>query len=71
MLVDFFPTDNIFFRDFLFSFPQESSFPWRIPGSDKLNLKKSQAVQLPKQLIKFHPDELKRVQNVNDFKSGI
>ena len=29
----FFPTKNILFRDFWFSFPWESSFPQRIPGS--------------------------------------
>ena len=27
------PMENIFFRDFPFSFPQESLFLWRIPGS--------------------------------------
>ena len=33
MLVDFFPKENIFFHDFQFSFPQESSILRRIPGS--------------------------------------
>ena len=33
MLIDFFPTENVFFRDFQLSFPRESSFLWRIPGS--------------------------------------
>ena len=37
MLVDFFSTDNIFFRNFLFSFPHESLFPRQIPGSDTMN----------------------------------
>ena len=32
--VYFFPLENILFRDFQFSFPRESSFPRRIPGSD-------------------------------------
>ena len=35
MLVDFFSTEKIFFRDFRFSFLQESSFPRRIPGAGK------------------------------------
>ena len=34
MLVDFFPR-KIYFRDFQFSFPRESSFPRRIRGSDQ------------------------------------
>ena len=33
MLVDFFPEKKIFFCDFRFSFPPESLFPQRIPGS--------------------------------------
>ena len=37
MLVDFFPTENILFRDFLFSLPRESSFLQRIPGSAVVN----------------------------------
>ena len=31
----FFPAENIFFQQFLFSFPQETSFPRQIPGSDE------------------------------------
>ena len=33
MHVDFPPTENISVRNFQFSFPRESSFPRRIPGS--------------------------------------
>ena len=32
--VYFFPLENILFHDFQLSFPRESSFPRRIPGSD-------------------------------------
>ena len=37
MLIDFVPTENIFFHDFRFSFPRESSFPrqnWQISKYD-------------------------------------
>ena len=37
MLADFFPTENIFLSNFRFSFPRESLFLWRIPGSVLLN----------------------------------
>ena len=32
-MLDYFPTENIFPRDFRFSLPREFSFPQRIPGS--------------------------------------
>ena len=37
----FFPMENIFFRNFRFSFPWESLFLWQIPGSDAFFLSHS------------------------------
>ena len=51
MLGDFFSTGKIFFHDFRFSFPLESSFPRRIPGSALITFV-SQCAFSPRQWLK-------------------